>query len=141
MAPLEVKAFAEKWFTDCTARKASEFVAEVERRAHVDKNWFADTTESKTNFSNGVLNTKTSVFTEGHSSDNGFKYVMPYPYDPAAKAPTFEKVLDDFTCGDKELAQQLLEFCGYCLSNDRCWDHKSLLLVGSRGSNGKSTFT
>lgn len=97
---------------------------------------FFVTTQGKLNMRNGTLDiAKGEVYP--HEVTNGFQYVLPYDFDPAAKAPTFEKFLDEVTLSRPELKQTLLEFLGYCLwpSYD---DHCFLWLSGT-GRNGKST--
>jgi putative DNA primase/helicase len=74
-----------------------------------------------------------------HNQKFGFRYILPYQYVPGAKAPRFEKFLDEITCNRKDMAQVLLEFMGYALSNSSCYAEKALILYGE-GSNGKSTF-
>jgi putative DNA primase/helicase len=91
------------------------------------------------NFQNGVLDIETNKFESGHTKERGFRYCLPYDYDPKAKAPVFEAMLDRITCGDESLKKILLEFMGYALSDDSYWLHKALVMVGT-GSNGKSTF-
>jgi putative DNA primase/helicase len=135
----KLKGFAQKWFMKCDTKKANEFSNLVVRTNLVAPNWVADTTDRKMNFQNGVLDMDTMKFTKGHSKENGFMFVLPYEYDPHATAPRFDRFLDEVTEGDKELRQVLLEFGGYALSNDRYWEHKALLLVGS-GRNGKNVF-
>lgn len=138
-SPNEVKAFAEKWFQHCNQNKAGEFYQKVVRNNLVKPEWFPNTSENQMNFLNGVLDIKTMKFTEGHPRDKGFMYVLPYNYDATEDAPRFSRYLEEVTKGDKELQKTLLEFGGYCLSNDEYWEHKALLLVGS-GRNGKSVF-
>lgn len=131
-----IKGFAEQWVDDCKNKDAAEFDGKVRRRHIKDEPWkFSD---GKLNFLNGVLDIKTRVFSE-HSRDHGFRFILPYAYEPDAEAPRFEKFLKEVTCGDEGLIKTLKEFGGYCLSNDPYWDHKALMLVGE-GANGKSVF-
>jgi P4 family phage/plasmid primase-like protien len=90
------------------------------------------------NFQNGVLNVKTKELLP-HAATRGFRYVLPYAYDPTAKAPRFEQFLDEVVDGDQELRAVLEEFGGYCLSGDNYWLHHCLLLIGT-GRNGKSKY-
>lgn len=100
--------------------------------------WFSNTTSKKMNFQNGVLDIKSGAF-EAHSEKRGFRYVLPYEYQPEAECPTFFKMMDRITGGDGQIVSILGEFMGYALSNDPCWTQKALVLVGE-GANGKSTF-
>jgi P4 family phage/plasmid primase-like protien len=119
----------------------NEFRAKVESNYLKSQNdidyLFFDSIKGKLNLSNGVLDVFTSELTP-HDDSTGFRYVLPYEYNPAAKCPVFDKFLDDVTLGRKDLQQTLLEFMGFCLwpSYD---DHCFLWLTGS-GRNGKSTF-
>lgn len=136
---LLVKGFAQENFQKCDNKKATEFASLVKRTNLKLPKWFADTTEYKMNFKNGVLDVKTGEFTDGPSRDIGFFFTLGFDYDRTATAPVFTRFLDEITCGDNELKRLLLEFGGYALSNDEYWEHKALLLVGD-GSNGKNTF-
>lgn len=136
--PLDISGFAEKWADKARNRDVNEFKAKVLRRNLAPKGFFRELTDGYMNFLNGYLNVKTMEFSPP-SPDMGFRSVLPYEYDANAKAPRFEKFLDEITCGNEGYKKTLLEFSGYALSNDRYWDHKALLLIG-HGSNGKSTF-
>lgn len=100
--------------------------------------WFSKSTEGFINFQNGILDFNKMVL-DDHSTELGFRYILPYNYDPQAKAPGFQKMLTKVTQNDTDLQKILLEYMGYCLSNDDYWEHKALVLEGE-GSNGKSTF-
>ena len=106
--------------------------------AVVSSSWFGDSTQGKINFQNGVLDVQTREFLP-HDASRGFRYTLPYSYDPSASAPLFEETLSLVTGGDASLQAILLEFMGYVVSGDRYWLHKTLVLLGG-GSNGKSTF-
>jgi putative DNA primase/helicase len=132
-------AFAQEHYKPCiTQRDATEFRNLIQRKDMVKIEWFEQTTCRKINFQNGYLDIEKDEFLP-HSREIGFRYVLPYEYDPEAKAPAFEMMLELITQGDSSLADNLLEFSGYALSNDEYWCHKALMLVGE-GANGKSTF-
>jgi P4 family phage/plasmid primase-like protien len=138
-----VEHFAEHHFQreygefTCDNRLAGEFVGKLQRHNHVIDEWFHESTKRLVNFQNGVLNFDSGEFLP-HSPKFGFRAVLPVEYDTKATAPTFEKVLAKILQNDTERIDAVLEFFGYCLSNDECWAHKALLLLGD-GSNGKST--
>lgn len=136
---LMIKGFAQEHFEQCDNKKALEFSNLVRRTNLKSAAWFSDTTEYKMNFLNGVLDVRTGKFETGPQRDLGFMFTLDFEYDATARAPIFDKFLDEITCGDNELKQMLLEYGGYALSNDDYWEHKALLLVGD-GRNGKSTF-
>jgi putative DNA primase/helicase len=94
--------------------------------------------EYKTNFQNGVLDLKTMKL-EPHNPRYFFRHILPYDYDPSAKAPRFEQFLDEVTQGDQESILTLKEWGGYCLSGDDYWEQKALVLAGT-GRNGKSKY-
>ena len=102
-----------------------------------DDNFFGDTS-NKINFRNGVLHLDTMEL-KNHSLDNGFRYILDYDYDPSATCPLFDKFMDDVTQGDKAKEKLLLEYAGYCISDNDPVAHKAMILLGE-GSNGKSTF-
>jgi len=115
-----------------------EFVGRMKAFNIKPSDWLDGADSRHINFNNGILDRETLEL-KAHSSEYGFKYVLPYDYDPRATAPRFEKFLDEITDGNKDTQTLLKEFGGYCLSGDVYWAHKTLLLVGE-GSNGKSVY-
>lgn len=72
-----------------------------------------------------------------HDEEFGFRWQLPFAYDPLAKCPLFEKFLDE-VIGEKEAIDVLLEFMGFTLIPHYFKNlEKSLWLIGS-GANGKS---
>ncbi|KUG09390.1 DNA primase family protein [Solirubrum puertoriconensis] len=66
-------------------------------------------------------------------------YQLPFPYNPAAKAPKFQAFLDKVQ-PDADCQQLLAEYIGYVfVSNRRLKLERALLLYGG-GANGKSVF-
>jgi P4 family phage/plasmid primase-like protien len=139
LGDLYLEAFAqEKFHPKALSHMTHEFKKLVCRTNLTDPEWFTNSTDKKINFKNGVLDLRTGALGP-HSSDYGFRYVLPYDYDERAKCPNFEKFLYQVTCGDQDLSDLLLEFAGYAFSGDWPWASKVLVLTGE-GSNGKSTF-
>ena len=135
---IKLKNFAQVNFDPTADNKmVSEFAGIVCRTNLRDTDWFTSTVTKKVNLKNGVLNLETMELTP-HSMENGFRYCLPYDYDPLAKAPFFENFLIQIMKGRTDLIQVILEFFGYCLSSEDCWAHKSMIFTGE-GSNGKST--
>jgi P4 family phage/plasmid primase-like protien len=60
------------------------------------------------------------------------------PAPVGARGVAWEKFLDDFTMGDRELREWWQAFCGYCLTG-RVHEHAVVFLYGP-GGNGKSVF-
>lgn len=136
---LSVKAFAEDHFNPKpTEAMRSEFLNKVLSNNVKSKEWVDKSTDGKINLRNGVFCIETGTLTS-HSSDYFFTGVLPYDYDPLAKAPRFGQFMDEITCNKKDVKKVLLEFSGYAISGDKCWLHKALVLSG-KGSNGKSTY-
>lgn len=134
----DLRHFAQENFRPMPdSNKVNEFTNLVLRTEIRAQKWMEDTTKRRMNLANGVLDIDTLALVP-HSTDYGFKSVVPYNYDPLAKAPVFEKFMQDVTCGNKDIHEMLLQFMGYSLSNDACWEHKTLILKGE-GRNGKST--
>ena len=133
-----IDAFAETNFDPTPNNQmCNEFRGKLQRNNIRDSEWFSP--EGYINFSNGLLDIDTMELSN-HDQDKGYKYVLPFPYDPSADCPRFTKFLGEVTSGDRELQQVLLEFMGYSLSNiDASIGQKALVLVG-KGSNGKSVF-
>ena len=122
---------AQTWMTQ-------EFKNLVCRTNIKEANWFPKSTERKINFANGILDIDTMELI-AHSRAFGFRYVLPYEYDPNAKAPVFEAFMLSIMDDRQDLVDVLMEYAGYAFSNDECWAEKALILTGE-GSNGKSTF-
>lgn len=141
-APIEkasLEAFARDKFKPTPEMKVcNEWRDRVRIANIVPLEWWDSTPNRKMNFLNGYLDVDTMEF-RPHDAAIAFRHVLPYDYDPAARAPAFEKMLHLVTGGDPDTIKVLEEFLGYCLSNDTCWAQKALVLTGE-GSNGKSTF-
>jgi len=135
----EMLAFAHKHFDPKPAsRIREEFYKWVKATNTIKNSFFNENIDGLLNCKNGILNLKTKELMP-HSPEYGFKYCLPYDYDPAAKAPRFDQFMDEVTGGDNDKRKILEEFAGYAISGDKCWIHKALLLCGD-GRNGKSTF-
>jgi len=115
-----------------------EFADLVLRTNLVDPEDWNESTARKINFRNGFLDLASMKF-NAHDSTVGFRYCLPYDYDPKAQATVFKKFLSDIMKSDEQLQNILLEFGGYSLSGDDCKAAKALFLIGE-GANGKSTF-
>ncbi|MGB9711505.1 MAG: phage/plasmid primase, P4 family [Thermodesulfovibrio sp.] len=85
---------------------------------------------------NGVYDLKQDKLLP-HSPNWLFFSIIPVEYNTEADCQAIKKFISDVTA-NKEDAELLVEFIGYCLYRDYCF-HKSLMLVGD-GANGKSTF-
>ncbi len=132
-----VNVFAQRHFFPRPNNNVTrEFLGFIHRTNDVPNDWF-ELQKNKINLNNGVLNFVTGELSP-HSGEVGFKYVLPFDYDPSATCPVFEKVLHKVTCGDETLQKIILEFFGYGLSGDNCWAQKTLVFDGE-GENGKST--
>lgn len=139
MPEQEIKVFAENNFDPKpteTVRK--EFLSKVLVNELRSKEWYEGSCARKICLQNGVYDLEKKELLP-HSDEYFFTGVLPYEFDPSAKAPRFEKFMDEVTEGNHELKTILLEFAGYAVSGDPCWIHKALILPGE-GSNGKSTF-
>ncbi len=128
----------DKVFPKPSSGDMIEFVKRMQSHSIKPNDWLDGSDNRHINFNNGVLDRQTKEL-KPHASEYGFKYVLPFDYNPYAKAPRFAQFLDEITGGDKETQELLKQFGGYCLSGDEYWSHKALLLVGE-GSNGKSVF-
>lgn len=114
-----------------------EFEAKLKRTKLQDQDWFQP--EGKINFDNGVLDIHTNEFAS-HSPEYGFKYVLPFEYDPEADCPRFKQFLNEVTLEREDLINVLIEFMGYSIAGvDPNLGQKALILRGD-GANGKSVF-
>jgi P4 family phage/plasmid primase-like protien len=137
--PKHITGFANAHFNPQSNKSTREEVLDIIRNTNQVRNkWFIESTTKKMNFINGVLDIDSMEFFP-HSNKFGFRTKLPYKYDPSAKAPRFEQFMKEITLGRQELIDVLLEFAGYSLSNDECWEQKAIILYGT-GLNGKSKF-
>ena len=138
-ADVYIENYAESKFVPAPKNvMCSEFRGKVKRTKLKDPQWFGESTDRRLNFQNGVLNIDTMEL-EDHSPKYGFKDTLGFDWDPEAEAPEFKKMLHNITLGDTGMQTVLMEFLGYCISNDEPKADKILVLTGS-GQNGKSRF-
>lgn len=132
-----LEGFAQEHFKPkANTSMCNEFRNLIQRTNLVQDDWINPT--GLINLQNGVLNMDTLELLPT-SKDYGFTYQMPYSYDGSAKCDRFDQFMREITLDRKDLADVLLEFAGYALSNSPCRYEKILILLGE-GSNGKSTF-
>jgi len=133
-----IEAFAQKhFFPHAKNNLIKEFKGLVLRTNIVPMEFFTTKIQRKINFLNGYLDIHTGKL-KPHDKKMGFRYVLPYDYDPLANCPLFEAFLTRVTCEDSSLATLILEYFGYAISGEGCWAQKMLILLGE-GANGKST--
>ncbi len=139
MGNATMESFAQEHFNpEATSAMRREFRELVSCTNIKPIEWFEKTTEGHTNFLNGTLNNETNDF-RPHDNARGFRYVLPYNYDPEATCPVFDKTMVKISQGNQDLEAVLDEFAGYSvLSTDYRFD-KALVLVGE-GANGKTTW-
>lgn len=137
---VEVDGFATNNFMPMANNtKRSEFKGLLLSSNLVSNEFFGKDNSGHVNFKNGVLRLIDRVVLP-HSPEFGFSYVLPYDYNPNAKCPEFDKLMDNITVKDEAMQRLLLEYIGYSISGLRAaYGQKALILTGG-GSNGKSTF-
>jgi len=117
---------------------SGQFLEYIKCSNQKGKDWLVNSTDGYINLQNGVFNIADNTMS-AHSSEFGFRYILPYGYEPEAKCPRFLQFMDEVTVGREDLKTILLEYMGYALANGDCLAEKAVILYGS-GSNGKSTF-
>ncbi len=88
------------------------------------------------NCQNCTIDLKTGNF-RPHQRHDWITKISPVIFDPEAKAPTFEKVLQVCFSGKRELIDFVQRFAGYCLSGST--KEQCLIIWWGGGANGKST--
>lgn len=89
------------------------------------------------NCQNGTVEvTEKTVKLREHKREDFLKYVLPFEYNKEAKAPIFERYLNEVLSVDNQRVLQ--EFCGYIFVSNLKLE-KCLVCYGS-GANGKSVF-
>jgi len=135
---LKIESYAEQHF-DPTPNNTmcQEFKSKLQRNNIRSIQWF--NVENKLNMANGVLDMDTLTLSH-HTDGLGFRYVLPFDYDPTATCPVFDSILHKVTLGDEQMKLLLLEYMAYSISGmDSAIGQKALILTGE-GSNGKSVF-
>lgn len=123
-----------------TKAMASEFLAKIHRTNGRPDSFFNASTAGMINLQNGILDLSgAEAVLHPHNADKAFMYVAEYEYDPDARAPRFERFMEEVTMGDATMYKLLMEFIAYALTDVYCVEQKALILLGE-GSNGKSTF-
>lgn len=85
---------------------------------------------------NGILDVHSNKC-DAHNPDFFTTSILPYSYDPFARAPAFEQFLNTTLEGDQERIALLQEWLGYMLVNSYDYQ-KAMLLIGAPRS-GKGT--
>lgn len=128
--------FAETWFQPTPNNSmCTEFENKLKRTNLRSQTWFNP--QGYVNFKNCVLELETGKTME-HSSEFGFRYILPYDYDPDATCSRFDQFLDEVMLKDEDMKKVVCQFMGYAISGiDPVIGQKALILYGN-GSNGKS---
>ena len=85
-------------------------------------------------FPNGTFDTRTMTFRESNKEDY-MTGCMAYPYDPAAKCPNFERMLER-VLPDEEVRKFFQRYMGYASAG--IVEENALLICAGDGANGKS---
>lgn len=138
--PAFFKNFAQKYFSPfCDkSNQINEFTNLAIRSVNLKpKDLQAD--KKYIPFANGLLNFITNDFIP-HTPRIKVFHVIPWDYQPDAKAPVFEQMMKNITCNRPQLIDQLLEFMGWTISGLNYNKHQKFLILAGHGKNGKSTF-
>lgn len=114
-----------------------EFYNHVLLNNSVPEDFFTKEPTGLMNFQNGVYNLKTRELSP-HSTEYGFRSILPCSFDANATCPAFLQFIKDVTLDRQELIDVLQEYLGYAFGVSDCKYEKALLLIGD-GANGKST--
>jgi P4 family phage/plasmid primase-like protien len=140
----EVKAFAQKNFKPVVEKEEirKQFLYQVKASYEEQKPLgfiHGAKNEGLINLKNGVLDIRSKTLLK-HSHEYGFIYKLPYDYEPNAKCPTWELLLDNLTCGRQELKDLIEEAIAFTVGNVPYSKFQHYFLLTGSGSNGKSTF-
>jgi P4 family phage/plasmid primase-like protien len=135
-----IKNYAQRHYKpECTnGTEINEFMNLVKRENYVDLSWLdVRKTEGFINLSNGILDVKKKTLSP-HTSDYNFLYKLPYNYDPSAKCPTWDRLLQNVTLDRQHLVDVIEEYLGYILLGGE-YSLADMLILSGGGSNGKTT--
>lgn len=93
--------------------------------------------ENLINFKNGILHLDTMELTP-HTPQILSTIQLPITYTGGEETPLFDRFMQEFTCGNAEKKQTLLEFMGACISNVYGYRFKQALFCVGEGNSGKS---
>ena len=101
----------------------------------------------KTNKKNVLINLQNGTFEITPSKRNlrafnrndFLTHQLPFEYEPEAKAPLFQKYLDE-VLPDKDKQQIFAEYCGYIFIKPSVLKLEKMLILYGTGANGKSVF-
>lgn len=88
-------------------------------------------------FTNGVYDLNTDSLME-YGPETVITNVIPWEYNPDADCPIVDTFLDDISCGDIAVRNNLVELLGLCMHRSSAYGISAMLL--GKGSNGKSTY-
>ena len=88
------------------------------------------------NVQNGTIDLRTGKL-RSHEPDDWCAKMAPVKYDPNAAAPLWEKLIDEFCVGDRELVAYLQAALGYAMTGLTA--AQVLFVLFGQGANGKST--
>ena len=88
------------------------------------------------NLDNGTLDLRTGERRE-HQREDLITKLAPVPYDSEAKAPLFEKFLNDIFAGNQDVIRFVQAATGYAITGDT--SEQCLFITWGNGENGKST--
>ncbi|MFP7707474.1 phage/plasmid primase, P4 family [Trueperella sp. LYQ141] len=89
------------------------------------------------NCNNGTLNLLTETFS-AHNPKDYLTKLADVDYDPAARAPRFERFIDEIMVLDQERIRFLQKICGYALTGDTRFEC-IIFYFGPTTRNGKGT--
>lgn len=136
---LELKAWVmTKVRPEPSVQEMNEFIGVLKAFHVTPMETFQRQSEGYIPFRNVVVERITGAVHQ-HKPEYGFFHCLDFDYDPHATAPRWEQFLKEIMSDDEELVELLKEFGGYCISGDKYWLHKVLVLIGD-GANGKSVF-
>jgi hypothetical protein len=97
-----INEFAEKNFCPSpTTPMVTEFRSKMQRNNVVSTSWWDKSIDGKINFANGVLDLNTMILS-AHDPDLGFKYTLPFDYNPKAECPRFDRYMNEVTVKDTQ---------------------------------------
>lgn len=101
----------------------------------------------KANKKNVLINLENGTFEitpfkrdlRGFNRNDFLTHQLPFEYEPEAKAPLFQKYLDE-VLPDKDKQQIFAEYCGYIFIKPSVLKLEKMLILYGTGANGKSVF-
>lgn len=116
--------------------KNTLLLARSEEGIEADVNEFDAHSAGILNANNGTIDLRSGIF-RPHNREDYLTKISPVDYDPTAKAPRWERFMDEICQGNRQLIEFWQYLLGYMLTGEA--NQRVFIVLHGCGRNGKST--